>query len=174
VNHKTNSSGTLLKILLVEDDQNDRLFFSFAVDEIGLPICLHTASNGQQAIEYLQALAPFNDIPLQPLPDLILLDLKMELKDGLDFLLWRREHPGLLAMPVILFTASQDEKEINRAMKLGAVAHICKPFSYDKLKGAVRQIWELGTGLRSSLRQGADTISVELPGNPVGRFPAAL
>ena len=79
-----------LEILLVDDSPIDVLFFSRAVKGSGLDIQLQTLDSGQQAKDYLQAKGQFSDRAVHPMPDLIVLDLKMPGVSGFDLLAWRK------------------------------------------------------------------------------------
>jgi CheY-like chemotaxis protein len=75
-----------------------------------------------------------------PLPSLILLDLKMPRRSGLEFLSWKREQPDLAAIPVIVLTSSQESSDISRAYDLGARSYLVKSVDLNEVLTIVRGI----------------------------------
>ncbi len=128
------------KLLLVDDDPNDMVLFAAALDQLGLDITLQTAADGHQAIELLEGKGQYADRAAYPLPDLILLDLTMSTRDGLDFLTWRRASRSFGNIPVFLYTGCQDKVLLQRAISLGADRYIAKPHKFEDLKAVV---WDL-------------------------------
>src|SRR5947207_13623222 len=98
-------------ILLVEDDPNDALLVRMAFQKSFPGVPIKIARNGLEAIDYLKGKGPFADRKEHPLPDLLLLDLKMPLMDGFEFLQWLRDEPGLKRLPVIVLTSSLHETD---------------------------------------------------------------
>jgi CheY-like chemotaxis protein len=78
-------------ILLVEDREDDLFFMRRALKQSGVRNPLHVVSDGAKAIEYLSGLGDFADREEHPLPDLVILDLKMPGKDGFEVLAWIRQ-----------------------------------------------------------------------------------
>ena len=126
-------------ILLVEDDPNDVLFFKYAMKKESVVNPLQVASDGQQAIDYLQGAGKFANREEFPLPDLIVLDLKLPFVMGLDVLQWIRKQPELSPIVVIL-SSSQEEADIAAAYRLGANAYLVKSPDLTKLQEIVRAI----------------------------------
>lgn len=114
-------------ILVAEDDENDVIFLrrAFAKAEIANP--LHVAPDGQAAIDYLSGAGPYADRDAYPLPGLLLLDLKMPRKTGMDVLLWLRAEMRMWSIPVIMFSSSVHPAEIRTAYEAGANAFVTKP-----------------------------------------------
>ena len=114
-------------ILLAEDDENDVLFLqrAFARAEIANPV--QVAPHGQAAIDYLCGAGPYANRVLHPFPRLVMLDLKMPKKNGMEVLEWIRSQESLRALPVVMFSSSVHPEEIAQAYKLGATAFLTKP-----------------------------------------------
>lgn len=112
-------------ILVVEDDHDDIFFLqrAFASAEVSHPVMI--ARDGQEAIEALEKLIAAN----QRLPVLMLFDLKMPRRNGLDLLIWVRSIPSARCIPVILHSTSDHPMDIERAYALGANAYVLKPVS---------------------------------------------
>jgi CheY-like chemotaxis protein len=92
----------------------------------GLPHPLQVVVNGVEAIDYLGGTGPFADRGLYPLPCLVLLDLKMPLKDGFEVLVWIRQQPPFAALPVIVYTSSGGGADREKACQLGATYYVVK------------------------------------------------
>lgn len=120
-------------ILVAEDDTSDAFFFQRAFKRGGLPVSLHFVRDGQEAIDYLQGEGKFADRAAHPLPQLLLLDLKMPRLDGFDVLEWVRKHPELRRLQVIIFSGSDEPEDIKRAEKMGANSYLVKPHSIEEM-----------------------------------------
>ena len=130
-------------ILQVEDDPNDVFFLQHAMKKAGLANPIQVASDGQEAIDYLQGAGKFADRKQFPFPCLVLLDLKLPFVMGLDVLKWIRQQPGM-TLVVLLLTASGEEADIKAAYRLGANGFLVKPSEANKLQDmvkAIRDFW---------------------------------
>ena len=126
-------------ILLVEDDGNDVLLFEHAVRKSNLTSSIHVVNDGEQAIDYLRGFDKYADRQKFPMPLLILLDLKLPRKGGLEVLGWLREqNSSLNRLPVVILTSSRQSTDINRAYELGANSYLVKPADFDKLSNIVK------------------------------------
>ena len=114
-------------ILYVDDDENDIRLVKFASDPAGVSHCLQTVNSGSQAIDYFQGRGHYADRSKFPLPNVLLLDLRMPRMNGLDVLRWLRTQPDLTGTVVIVFTASAHPDDVMRACELGANAFVQKP-----------------------------------------------
>jgi two-component system response regulator len=129
-----------MKIILeVEDDPNDVFLLQHAMKKMGVANPIQVATDGQQAIEYLQGAGKFADREQFPLPSIVLLDLKLPYVMGLDVLKWIRQQPGT-PVTVIMLTASGEEADIRAAYSLGANAFLTKPSEANKLEKMVKAI----------------------------------
>jgi CheY-like chemotaxis protein len=123
----------------VEDDPNDVLFLRSAFKKVGAANPLYNASDGQQAIDYLQGAGKFADREQYPLPGLVLLDLKLPYVMGLEVLRWIRQQPQKPPV-VIVLTASAEDADVTAAYHLGANAFLVKPSEASKLEEMVKAI----------------------------------
>jgi DNA-binding response OmpR family regulator len=123
----------------VEDEENDVFFLQQAMKKAGVLNPIHVASDGRQAIDYLQGTGKFANREEFPLPCLVLLDLKLPHVMGLDVLKWIRQQAEVPAIVVIL-TSSKDEADIATAYRLGANAYLVKPPAVSQLTDIARSI----------------------------------
>src|SRR5687768_6946257 len=109
-----------IHILHVEDDPNDALLFQHACKKAGVSFDLQAVSDGDEAIAYLRGSENFSDRREHPMPQLMLLDLKMPRLSGFEVLAWLRDNDPFQKLPVIVLTSSNHEADIKRAYDLGA------------------------------------------------------
>ena len=129
-------------ILLVEDDENDRLFFERAVRKSGYGWKVASAGSGREAVDYLSGAGKFADRSAHPLPTHVLLDLKLPELSGLEVLEWIRSQSAHRALPVIVLSSSREPSDIDRAKALGVDAYEVKPVEFKALIATVRSIAE--------------------------------
>jgi len=127
------------RILLVEDDANDILLLQRAFAKAQLADPLHV-SDGEEAIAYLAGKGRYADRARFPLPVLMLLDLKLPRKSGLEVLDWLRRQPGLGRLAVVVLTSSEERRDVNRAYELGANSYLTKPVAFQELLEIVRRL----------------------------------
>lgn len=131
-------------ILYAEDDTNDAFLLARAFEKVGIEWPLRVVNDGQEAIAYLSALPPFEDRAQHPLPGLLLLDLKMPRKTGLEVLKWVRTTSQICTLPVLMLTSSNLETDVHRAYLLGANGYLVKPNNPRELLSmveAIRSFW---------------------------------
>ena len=97
---------TKRSILQVEDDENDAFLLKALLQENGVTNAVHLVTDGQMAVDYLTGTGPFADREKYPLPCMMLMDLKLPKKSGLEVLAWLRQQPALRRIVVIMFTSS--------------------------------------------------------------------
>ena len=127
-------------ILLAEDDPNDVLLIERAFQRTHVANSLQVVRDGEEALAYLSGQAPYADRERHPLPVLMLMDLKMPRKSGLEVLEWVRRQPGLKRLPIIVLTSSNQSPDINRAYELGANSYLVKPAGFDSLLDLVKNL----------------------------------
>ena len=127
-------------ILYAEDDQNDVFFMQRAFKQAGIITPLHIVTNGMLAIDYLAGCGPYANREQHPIPGLVLLDLNMPGKSGLDVLKWIRTQPSISTLPIVVITSSNQDSDIHRAYLLGANGYLIKPGKPDELLVMVKGI----------------------------------
>lgn len=129
-------------ILLVEDDPNDVLFLKRALTKNGIHNPVSVLSDGEEAIAYLSGLGKYSDRMAFPFPKVIMLDLKMPRRGGLEVLQWLQEHPQFRVIPTIVLTSSKINEDVLRAYGLGANSYMVKPSNFDELQQMVKTAHE--------------------------------
>lgn len=162
-------------ILQVEDDPNDIFLLQHAMRKAGTENPIEVATDGQQAIEYLQGAGRFADRAKYPFPCLVLLDLKLPGIMGLDVLRWIRQEVGV-GLIVLLLSSSGDDDEIAAAYRLGANGYLVKPSQASRLVDMARSIKDFwlvhnsiprNYGSKRPLRGSASTRSTPLLPKPL-------
>jgi len=120
-------------LLLAEDLEDDVFLFERALQRRKISCVVRVASNGKQALEYLSGKGEFADRNAFPLPSLVVMDIKMPEMDGLEALKLIRQDAKLSRMPVVIFTSSKREEDVEVAYRLGANAYVVKPSDSEQL-----------------------------------------
>lgn len=114
-------------VLAVEDESADAEFIERVGAQSPLAASFRLLRSAEEAKIYLDGDPPFNDRTQHPVPNLILLDLKLRRMSGLDLLRWIRHNPAFRTMPVVVLSGLADANALNRAYELGIDAYIVKP-----------------------------------------------
>lgn len=130
-------SGT---ILLIEDNDDDVLLICRGFKRSGISTPLQVLSDGEQAIAYLSGGGIYADRRHFPLPALILLDLRLPKKSGMEVLEWIKRSPGLRRLPVVVLTSSREHSDVHRAYDLGANSYLLKPVEFDHLRALLERL----------------------------------
>jgi CheY-like chemotaxis protein len=120
-------------ILLVEDDPNAILLLDRAFRRVGFRHEIVVVRDGEEAVEYLSGRGQFQDRKDLPRPCLVLLDLKLPKRSGLEVLEWLRSRPELREMPVVVMTSSSHPSDREKALGLGVIAYVVKPIDLAEL-----------------------------------------
>ncbi len=127
-------------VLAADDNPDDLRLLQFAWRSANASAPLEVVQGGEEIIAYLSGSDRFADRRLYPLPQLLLLDLKMPRKDGFEVLQWIRGRPGLKRLPVVVLTASLHKEDVQRAFDVGASAFLVKPVELQQLVQMVKAI----------------------------------
>ena len=135
----------IINILLVEDDEVDVMNVKRAFKKSNISNPLYVAGNGLEALEMLRS--PDGNPPRVPdARRLILLDLNMPKMGGLEFLNELRSDPELKAIPVIVLTTSDEDRDLVEAYNLNIAGYILKPVTFTKFASVIttlNQYWTL-------------------------------
>jgi CheY-like chemotaxis protein len=127
-------------LLLVEDDPDHVLLIQRAFGRANLVNPLKIVRDGEEAIAYLAGTGDYADRTRYPLPSLLLLDLKLPRKSGLEVLEWIRGDAALRLLPVVVLTSSEESRDIDRAYALGVNSYLVKPIRFEDLLEMVKSI----------------------------------
>ena len=120
-------------LLVIEDDPDALLLLKRAFRKVGLEAPLHVVVDGDAAVAYLAGEGEFADRRAHPLPTVILLNLKLPKRSGLEVLEWISKRPEIHRIPVIIVTTSDEESDRKRAAELGARNYNVKPLDSNSL-----------------------------------------
>lgn len=124
-------------ILLVEDNADDEALAMRALTLNKIANRVDIARNGVEALEYLLG---DGDTPPHPLPQVVLLDLKLPLVDGLEVLRRIRADERTRMLPVVMLTSSREEQDLVESYRLGANSYIIKPVDFTQFAEAVGRL----------------------------------
>lgn len=125
-----------IDILLVEDNPGDVELTQDALRRSKVATRVAVVNDGEDAMQYLQTSGGDG----QPTPDLVLLDLNLPRKDGMEVLREMKEDPKLRHIPVVILTTSEAERDILLSYRLGANCFISKPVDLDEFRKVVETI----------------------------------
>jgi CheY-like chemotaxis protein len=128
------------QILLVEDNQMDVVLTLDAFREAKLKNKVNVSRDGQEALDYLFGQGKFADRTLFPMPNLILLDLKMPGIDGFEVLRKIKGTDKLKRIPVVILTSSKEDGDRALSYDIGANSYLLKPVSFDGFTDVVKKI----------------------------------
>jgi CheY-like chemotaxis protein len=132
-----------MKVLVVEDDANDVTIIRRAMLKSDVKCELSFAEDGEEALAFLYRKGKFEDAPR---PDLILLDLRLPGRDGLEVLAEIKQDDKLRRIPVIVLTGSTREEDMVRAYDSGAASYMTKPVDskdFERLIQTVQDYWRI-------------------------------
>lgn len=125
-----------LFILLADDDEDDRLFFKDAIEELKVRTVVNTVNDGVQLMEYLNT-------PDVQLPNVVFLDLNMPRKDGMECLREIRSDARLKDLSIAIYSTSSSEEDIEETFVRGANIYIKKPNDFAALKKILAEVISL-------------------------------
>jgi len=142
--HGMVDSPALGTILLVEDDAADATLLIRAFTKSGVANPIRHLRDGEQALAYLEGIGELGNREKNPLPILILLDLRLPRMSGLELLQWMRPRKHVRRIPVVILTAERDPSYMEAAYDLGANSYLIKsPKEEDVLRlvELIQQYW---------------------------------
>lgn len=130
----SNTGPAEYSVIVVEDDENEVFLLKRAFQQAHIKNPVLLFRDGQEVIDYLSRLGTdggkqISDAP----PALMLLDLKMPRKNGLEVIEWLRAQPVLKRLVVVMMSSSDNASDLNRAYDLGCNSYLIKPMSFDGL-----------------------------------------
>jgi CheY-like chemotaxis protein len=123
-------------ILIAEDNEDDILLIREAFEEVNMVNRIAVVRDGEEALAYLRGEGPFRD---SPLPGMVLLDINMPKKTGLEVLTDIKAEPRFRALPIVMLTVSEREEDIIRSFEQGACSYIRKPVTFTRFITVVKE-----------------------------------
>ena len=127
-------------ILLVEDRQDDVLLIERAFNNAGIRNPFFVVRDGEEGMAYLHGTGKYSNRDEFPLPDIMLLDLKMPRMDGFEVLHEVRKDKNFAALRIIVLTSSEEIYDVNRAYDLGANSFLVKPLEFENFTAMMRTL----------------------------------
>jgi CheY-like chemotaxis protein len=134
----TNKYGTVITILIADDDPDDRELTHDALHECRLANDVHFVKDGEELMNYLNRRGEYKKLSGAAFPGLILLDLNMPRKDGREALKEIKANPDLRRIPIVVLTTSKAEEDILRTYDLGVNSYITKPVTFESLVETIK------------------------------------
>jgi two-component system response regulator len=129
-----------IEILLVEDNPNDEELTLYALKKNNITNQIQVVRDGAEALEYLFCTGAYAHRQINEPPKVVLLDLKLPKVDGLEVLEQVKSDTRTRAIPVVVLTSSQEERDIVESYQLGVNSYIVKPVDFEQFIEAVRQL----------------------------------
>lgn len=107
-------------ILLADDNRLDALLLARAFERVASTFNLVTVNDGRSVLKYLNGEGDYADRKKYPLPQLILLDMRMPGLDGFEVLKWKRQQPEFSKIPVVIIGDCMSTESVRQAYQLGA------------------------------------------------------
>jgi two-component system response regulator len=148
---------TLPNIILVEDNPDDERLAIRALRKGNVANEILVARNGEEAINVI--------LSADPLPSVVLLDLKLPKIDGLEVLRRIRSEPRTKLLPVVVLTSSSEDRDIVESYSLGANSYVRKPVEFDRFTEAVKQLGLYWALVNESLPKGLRKVINHEPTN---------
>ena len=127
-------------ILLVEDNPNDAELAVHALRKSLIANHVEHVSDGVEALDYLFRRGEWAHLAGDPLPRLILLDIKLPRVDGLEVLKQIKADPATRNVPVVILTASAEQRDVLEGYALGVNGYVVKPFDFQQFTESVRTL----------------------------------
>src|SRR5579883_1707031 len=144
------AANVALVILIAEDDPNDVLLLQRAFSKAALQASVTFVPNGLEAIAYLRGDPPYDNRAIHPIPDLLLLDLKMPGAGGLDVLAWIAQRKEFAGLRVAVFSSCVAPEDSKKAVSLGARSCFNKPIDPVQLLALIQEKGNPGPELQSA------------------------
>ena len=130
-------------ILIAEDNEDDILLIREAFEEVNMVNRIAVVRDGEEALAYLRGEGAFKE---SLLPGMVLLDINMPKKTGLEVLSAIKAEPRFRALPIVMLTVSEREEDILRSFEQGACSYIRKPVTFTRFITVVKEFemyWSL-------------------------------
>jgi len=127
-------------ILLAEDLPDDIVLIRRALERAGVKNPFFVVRDGEECLAYLEGMGKYANRDEYPLPDILLLDIKMPKTDGFEVLRTIRSIKSLSALRIVMLTSSEEIFDINKAYGLGANSFLVKPLEFEDFTAMMRTL----------------------------------
>lgn len=139
--HMTKKKDKRTVVIIAEDDPDDRLLIKDALKEAShQSVEVFFVQDGAEMLDYLYHRGKYKELEKSPMPELVLLDLNMPKKSGLEVLEEIKRDSALRTIPVVVLTTSTAQEHISRSYELGGNGFVTKPNSYSELVDLMKSI----------------------------------
>lgn len=129
-----------LRVLLAEDNHAHATLVARSLEDHGFNVELVHVKDGDEALRYLRHETPFAEVGENPLPDLMLLDLRMPKTDGLEVLRQIKNDDSLQRLPVVVLTTSAADSDVDQAYDLRANSYLVKPIDFETFSALMHDL----------------------------------
>ena len=129
-----------IDILLVEDNESDAEMTIRALNKSGLVNTVLHVSDGAEALDFLFSEGEYSERPVEKMPKLILLDLKMPKVNGIEVLLKIKGDGRTKKIPVVMLTSSQEDPDVKQCYDLGVNSYVVKPVEFEEFHKAISSL----------------------------------
>lgn len=133
-------SGRILHVLLVEDNPDHAELIRRGFERFQFAVSFYHVEDGEAALDYIFGRGAFADRAQFPVPDLVLLDLRLPRVDGLEVLREAKSHPTLHSIPIIVLTTSDAERDVAAAYQYHANSFVTKPVDFQQLLQLIKDL----------------------------------
>jgi two-component system response regulator len=129
-----------VEILLVEDNQDDAMLATMALQESRIINNITHLKDGAEALDYLFHTGAYAHLKQDSHPKVILLDIKMPKVNGIEVLRKVKADPKTREIPVVIFTSSNEDPDVAECYNLGVNSYVVKPLDFEQFKKAINDI----------------------------------
>lgn len=134
------NNNTPIEILLVEDNPTDLELTLLALQKHRLANKVHVARDGEEALDFLFCRGAHSSRGFDTPPKVVLLDLKLPKVDGLEVLHQVKEDPRTRAVPIVVMTSSNQQRDMVESYKYGVNSYIQKPINFSDFQNIMGQL----------------------------------
>ena len=127
-------------VLIAEDNPDDAILLRRALEKAGIRARIEIVPDGEEVLLYLQGCGAYANRTSSPLPSLIILDLTMPKRTGLEVLEWLNSNGPLSVVPTVVLSSSNLEQDVRKAYHLGANTYFVKPSTFDELVETMKMV----------------------------------
>jgi two-component system, response regulator len=144
-------------VLLVEDNEDDELMTVETLKTGGTAVEIAVARDGEEALDWLFSRGEYAGRSTMRQPDLVLLDIRLPKRSGLEVLAAIRTDPRTRRLPVVMLTSSRETTDVQRAYELYTNSYVCKPVRHDEFVRAVGCLSQYWTAYNETISAGTES-----------------